>query len=188
MTSDGQAVPCAFRFELIKIEGIPTLLVILEPDQLRLEALPLPAAISAPVVALPAAPPVQPPAVPSLPAGPGILVTFDPTVREVARRLLDKLGHNCESFSCLDDATVWLITHDVRPELMAVDLLDFANTVSWVTELRDRCGDVPCLAFTDGLAYSLPATGPNALLTKPFDLDSLAAALRELNLDHAVTA
>jgi PAS domain-containing protein len=182
VTLDGGLVTCAFRFELIKIEGVPTLLVILEPDPPVHES----SSVLDVIMAAVPSPPAAPPAVPTLPDGPGILVTLDPTVREVARRLLDKTGHACETFTCLDDATVWLITHDLRPELIAVDLMDFDDTEGWISELRARCGDVPCLAFTDGLNYVLPSSGPNALLPKPFDLDALADALRELNLESAL--
>jgi hypothetical protein len=117
-----------------------------------------------------------------LPVGAGVLVTINPTVREVARRLFDKCGHPCEAFSNLDDAVVWLITHDLRPEFLAIDLTDFDVVENWITDLRARCGDVPCIAFTDGETYSLPEGGRNAFLEKPFDLDALQEALSAVDL------
>jgi DNA-binding NtrC family response regulator len=114
---------------------------------------------------------------PPLPLGPGMLVTINPVVREVARRLFDKMRHPVEAFSSLDDATVWLITHDVRPELVALDLSDFDDANTWLSEVRARCGHVPCIGFTEGETFVLPDDGPNRLLEKPFDLDALGAAL-----------
>ena len=160
------------------------LLVVLESAP---ETVPAPEILSEPVTH-PTDPNSVPTALPVLPLGPGILVTLNPTVREVARRLIEKCGHTCEAFTNLDDAVVWLITHDVRPEFLAIDLTDFDQVDSWVTDLRVRCGEVPCIGFTDGETYLLPNGGLNTLLAKPFDLDSLNEALSVVHLEAALCA
>lgn len=181
----GQATRCLFRYELIKIEGMPTLLVVLEPLLIALSPRTEPvSAVEQETGEMHALTP--PPLPPPLPLGPGLLITLNPTVREVARRLLEKTGHPCEVFSSLDDATVWLITHDIRPELAVIDLTDFDDAESWIEELRVRCGDVPCVAFTDGADYDLPNGGLNEFLPKPFDLDSLSGTLATLHLETSV--
>jgi PAS domain-containing protein len=176
-TLNGIPVPCLLRYELIKVEGVPVLLVVLDRAP---ESVPPAAEVVEPPaeperVLAPAAPPV-------LPVGPGMLITINPTVREVARRLFDKSGHPCEAFTNLDDAVVWLITHDVRPEFLAIDLTDFDVVESWISDLRARCGDVPCIAFTDGETYSLPEGGLNTSLEKPFDLEAFQDALSAVHL------
>jgi len=179
-TSNGSAVRCELRYELVKIEGAPALLIVLEPE--------LQIPDYAPIAFdddLPHEAPAPPAAPPPLPLGPGLLVCLSPTVRETARRMFEKTGHECESFSSLDDVTVWLITHDLRPEVVAIDLTDYDEAASWIEELRVRCGDVPCLAFSDGERFPLPDSGPNAWLDKPFDFESLVAALAELKLEHS---
>ena len=179
----GDSTRCMLRYELIKIEGMPTLLVVLEP-------IPQPLVSSEPEPQFEdettSPQPVAATAPPPLPIGPGMLITMNPTVREVARRLLEKVGHNCEVFSSLDDATVWLITHDMRPELVAIDLTDFDEAEIWIEELRARCGDVPCIAITDGAEYVLPGDALNEFLVKPFDLESLTGSLAALNLEASV--
>jgi PAS domain-containing protein len=178
-TLRGRHVSCTLRYELIKVEGVPALMVVLEnvtETAPLTDMLPEPETHGNEQSSAPAAPPV-------LPLGPGILITLDPTVREVARRLFEKCGHNCEAFTNLDDAVVWLITHDVRPEFMAIDLTDYDQVDNWITDLRIRCGEVPCIGFTDGDAFLLPNGGLNALLEKPFDLDSLNGALNEVHLE-----
>jgi DNA-binding NtrC family response regulator len=134
--------------------------------------------VSEPVVEH-AAPDVAPP---PLPVGPAMLISLNPTVREVARRLLAKTGHPTEVFTNLDDATVWLITHDMRPELAAIDLTDFDDAENWILEMRSRCGSVPCMAFADDSGYEMPNGGLNEILAKPFDLDSMTGALLALQL------
>ncbi|MBU0691880.1 response regulator, partial [bacterium] len=118
-----------------------------------------------------------------LPLGPGLLIVNNPTVREVARRMLAKTGHPCEAFSSLDDATAWIYSHDLRPELVCFDLGDFDDGDEWLTQVRTRCGDVPCLALSSGNDYPLPDNGPNYYLEKPFELESLAQALLALNIE-----
>ncbi|MDD5087942.1 MAG: PAS domain-containing protein [bacterium] len=181
--ANGAERRCELSYELIKVEGAPALLIVLEPLDTP------PAPDCTPIAFaddVPAAAPVLPAAPPPLPIGPGLLVCLNPTVRETARRMLEKTGHECESFSSLDDVTVWLITHDVRPEFVAIDLTDYDEAASWIEELRGRCGEVPCLGFADGEHYPLPDDGPNSWLDKPFDFESLAAALAQLELEHAL--
>ena len=113
--------------------------------------------------------------------GPGILVSFSPVVRDVARRLLDKIGHTPEVFSTLDDATTWLITQGHRPEFVCIDITDFAEAPEWLADIRRRCGDIPCVAISDGVTGGLPP-GPNSLIVKPFDLESISGALQTLGL------
>lgn len=177
---------CGIRYELIKIEGAPLLLVILDPLTERVAAdAPLAKEYwdgnSEATPATPAAP--EPDALPPLPLGPALLITWDPTVREVARRLFEKSGHLCESFTSLDDTTVWLISHAVRPEFVAIDLTDFDDCEAWISDLRERCGDVPCIGFTDGEAYELPDGGLNALLPKPFDLQAISDTLTVVRVE-----
>jgi PAS domain-containing protein len=177
-TLRGGRVPCMLRYELIKLEGAPALMVVLEPEQENM----------APSTEVPVAADAEPPREPASSAprvlrlGPGMLIALDPTVREVARRLLDKSGHACEAFTNLDDAVVWLITHGVRPEFLALDMTDFDAVDVWVSDLRARCGDVPCIAFTDGETYDLPDDGPNVFLAKPFDWESFQDALSGAHL------
>lgn len=176
---DGSRIECTLRYELIKVEGLPELMIVLEPMPQR-----SPEYIEAPLISEVEPQDTTTQAIPpSLPVGPGMLVTLNPTVREVARRLFEKRGHSCEAFTNLDDAVVWLITHDVRPEFLAIDLTDFDEVDNWINDLRARCGDVPCIAFTDGDIYPLPNGGLNAFLPKPFDLDSLTEALANVNVD-----
>lgn len=181
-SAGGLITQCWLRFELIKIEGAPTLLVMLEviPDAYHSTPDPMDYAApeSEPVVEHAA----QEVAPPPLPVGPAMLISLNPTVREVARRLLAKTGHPTEVFTNLDDATVWLITHDMRPELAAIDLTDFDDAETWIQEMRSRCGSVPCMAFADDAGYEMPNGGLNEILSKPFDLDSMTGALLALQL------
>ena len=185
-TLNSNRVPCTLRYELIKVEGVPVLMVVLD----RLPESVQPAAqVPEPSTVEPERP-LAPSTPPALPIGPGMLITLNPTVREVARRLFDKSGHACEAFTNLDDAVVWIITHDVRPEFLAIDVTDFDAVESWIADLRARCGDVPCIAFTDGETYSLPEGGRNTFLEKPFDLEAFQDALAavDLSVPACVTA
>jgi len=184
-TFSGKLVPCTLRYELVKTEGVPTLLVVLERSA-GAASPPVHEPTSEEPLVLPEAPPPVSLEKPPLPKGPGMLVTINPVVREVARRLLQKIGHPVEAFSSLDDATVWLITHDVRPELVALDLSDFDDANTWLAEVRARCGDVPCVGFTEGETFVLPDDGPNTLLEKPFDLDALGTALASAGVESGV--
>jgi CheY-like chemotaxis protein len=119
----------------------------------------------------------------ALPSGPALVIAYNPIVRDVTRRLLDKTGHTNEAFSSLDDATVWLITHNVRPAFIAIDISDYDDGLDWIDDMRNRCGDISCLCFTNGETYDdIPGTGMNGFLVKPFDLDSLTKELIGLNL------
>ncbi|HEY3294736.1 MAG TPA: PAS domain-containing protein [bacterium] len=179
-STTGYTTRCLLHYELIKIEGMPTLLVVLE----QMQNLVVPVEESpVPEEQITEEQPVASTLPPQMPVGPGLLITMNPTVREVARRLLEKVGHPCEVFSSLDDATVWLITHSLKPELAAIDLTDFDDAENWIEDLRARCGDVPCVAFTDGGDYLLPDGGSNEYLVKPFDLESLIASLSTLHLE-----
>ncbi len=176
-TANGHLM-CMLHCEMIKVEGVPTVLASLD----------IPKELAQPVsheepfeLDQTSQDADQVAETRSLATGPAILVSFSPVVREVARRLLEKTGHFPEVFSTLGDATTWLIGQSCRPEFVAVDISEFPDAPDWLTELRDRCGAVPCLAITDGVTDGLPA-GPNALLEKPFDLDSVTAALNELGL------
>ena len=183
-TAEGH-LTCALHCEMIKVEGVPTVLASLDmprdlpriaPDETSDDVKQIPQEDDQVAETL------------SLTIGPAVLVSYSPVVREVARRLLEKTGHAPEVFSALNDATTWMIGQSCRPEFVAIDITEFVDASDWLTELRARCGAVPCLAITDGVTDGLPS-GPNVMLEKPFDLDSMAMALSELGLtaDLAIT-
>ncbi|MBU1921233.1 PAS domain-containing protein [bacterium] len=178
--ANGSLRLCRFSHDLIKIEGEPTVLAVLTPQHMPVEADVRDLAEHAQAMAGA----LQDQLTESvLPLGPGLLIVNNPTVREVARRMLAKTGHPCEAFSSLDDATAWIYSHDLRPELVCFDLGDFDDGDEWLTQVRTRCGDVPCLALSSGNDYPLPDNGPNYYLEKPFELESLAQALLALNIE-----
>lgn len=185
--NDGQVVPCSFEHELIKVEGEPTLLVVVSrvADEVQQDVRQL--ADYTTELAEKLAEQLQREASPAqesvqMTVGPGMLVVTNPTVRDVARRMLEHLGHNCEVFTNLDDATVWLVRSDQRPEFVIIDLGDFDQPADWVEMLRARCGDVPCVGLSDSENGFLPF-GPNAILNKPFELEDIAGSLLSLELE-----
>ncbi|MCB9366910.1 MAG: PAS domain-containing protein [Calditrichaeota bacterium] len=189
---DGSVVQCSFEHELIKVEGEPTLLVVVtraydaeqrDVRQLADYTAELAERLSDQVHREP-----EPTSTSlSLPIGPGMLVVTNPTVRDVARRMLEHLGHECEVFTNLDDATIWLVRSDVRPEFVMIDLGDFDQPEDWVEMLRTRCGEVPCVGLSDNDLGALP-NGPNSFLSKPFELEDIAGSLQELDLSAELPA
>lgn len=187
--ADGQCISCSFEQDLIKVEGEPTLLVVVA----QLPEAPLATAHGLADFAQSVAeqingslqqkPETQHP--PQIPVGPGMLVVTNPTVRDVARKMLERLGHSCEVFTNLDDATVYLVRSDMRPEFVMIDMGDFDQPSEWIEMLRARCGSVPCVGLADSNADDLP-DGPNALLSKPFELEDIANSLHSLELEIAV--
>ncbi len=188
---DGQIVPCSFEHELIKIEGEPTLLVVV--DRLHEEESRNVADLAdyAQSVAEKLSETLQrepePPVQEIIPIGPGMLVVTNPTVRDVARKMLEHLGHPCEVFTNLDDATLYLVRSDIRPEFVMIDLGDFDSPADWIEMLRARCGSVPCIGLSDVPNEDLPE-GPNALLPKPFELDDVAQSLQSVDVDSVMDA
>lgn len=181
-TADGH-LTCTLHCEMVKVEGVPTVLASLEIPKELLKAVPHEEMFELDQVSRDED---QVAETRPLATGPALLVSFSPVVREVARRLLEKTGHAPEVFSTLGDAMTWLIGQGCRPEFVTIDITEFSDAPDWLAELRDRCGAVPCLAITDGVTDGLPA-GPNALLEKPFDLDSVTMALGELGLAADLT-
>jgi PAS domain-containing protein len=176
---DNRSLLRDYACALIKLEGVPTLLIVLSrpgtqptvacairADEDYLSEISDTSDASS-----------QPP------LGPAMIIAYDPTVRNATRRLLDKLGHENEAFSTLDDATIWLITRNTRPAFVAIDLSDYDEGLNWIEEMRFRCGSVVCLCLTDGESEEhVVESELNGNLTKPFDLESLASALDNLNL------
>ncbi len=182
LTSDGRTIRCAFRGQLIKVEGNPTLLIVLEA--LSVEAAPQSESNDEEPMSEPQT--IQRPEVGVPNSGPGLLIVSNPTVRDVARRLLERLDQDCEVFTSLDDATIWLFSRDTRPSVAMIDVSDFDDAEGFVAHLRMRCGDVPCLAITDDEDYALPNGGPNQNVVKPFDLETVADALQSVGLEVPV--
>jgi PAS domain-containing protein len=179
-TPDGRTIRCKFSCELIKIEGEPTMLVVLDPITTYQ---PLTAEESETQAILESVESPTPDEPALTPNGPGLLIVSNPIVRDVARKLLERTGHDVEAFTSLDDATVWVIAHGLQPELITLDVTDFDHADEWLADVRTRCGSVPCLAITDGEEYDLPNSGENCFLQKPFDLESIERALRELGVE-----
>jgi len=188
---DGDYVMCSFQHDLIKIEGEPTLLVLVARAQ---EVAPQSihqladyaegvAGQLAEQIEIKQAPLTQP----AMQTGPGLLVVTNPIVRDVARRMLERLGHVCEAFTTLDDAMIWVVRSDMRPQFILLDLGDFDAPGEWLEVVRARCGAVPCVGLSDTLSDELP-DGPNELLGKPFELDELVERLHNLELETAVTS
>jgi hypothetical protein len=173
-TSNGH-IACDLRCEMIKVEGVPMVLVSLDVRLLPSETHEDLSPHSVPKEQ------IENPKARSLVEGPPILVSFNPVVREVARRLLGKAGHSPQVFSTLNDATAWLIAQDCRPEFVTVDISEYPDCSTWLTELRTRTGNVPCMAITDGFADDLPADSV-AVVPKPFDYESIIAALNDLGV------
>ncbi|MBK6765878.1 MAG: PAS domain-containing protein [bacterium] len=188
MRADDQCIECAFEHELVKIEGEPTLMVVVsklfELENRNARQL----ADYADTVAETISEQVQrmaEPSTPVMPVGPGMLVVTNPTVRDVARRMLERLGHSCEVFTNLDDATVWVVRADYRPEFLMIDLGDFDRPQDLIEIVRARCGDVPCVGLTDNESDDLP-DGSNTVLNKPFELEDVVSSLQRLDLGTAV--
>lgn len=189
MRADDQCVQCSFEHELVKIEGEPTLLVVVsrlfeyeqrDARQLAEYADSVAENISEQIYRAP-----EPAAPQMMPIGPGMLVVTNPTVRDVARRMLERLGHACEVFTNLDDATIWIVRSEQRPEFVMIDLGDFDQPRDWIEMVRSRCGDVPCVGLTDNETDELP-DGSNAVLNKPFELEDVVSSLQRLDLDAAM--
>ncbi len=189
MRADDQCVQCSFEHELIKIEGEPTLLVVVsrlfEYEQHDARGLAdyadsVAENISEQIYRSP-----EPNTPVMMPVGPGMLVVTNPTVRDVARRMLERLGHACEVFTNLDDATIWIVRSEQRPEFVMIDLGDFDQPQDWIEMVRSRCGDVPCVGLTDNDTEDLP-DGSNAVLNKPFELEDVVSSLQRLDLDSAL--
>lgn len=186
---DGECLVCSFQHDLIKIEGEPTLLVVVaRAPELTAQSIHdladyaenVAEQLNEQIQRAPEAP-VQV----SIPLGPGMLVVTNPTVRDVARRMLERLGHPCEVFTNLDDAMLWLVRADTRPEFIMLDLGDFDAPGDWLETVRARYGAVPCVGLSDTLSDELP-DGPNELLGKPFELDELVTRLTNLELEATV--
>ncbi|MCB1060844.1 MAG: PAS domain-containing protein [Calditrichaeota bacterium] len=186
---DGQIVPCSFEHELVKIEGEPTLLVVVsrvvEEERRNIHELADYAQSVAERLSETMNTEPEPQTEAFVPLGPGMLVVTNPTVRDVARRMLEHLGHPCEVFTNLDDATLYLVRSDVRPEFVMIDLGDFDQPGDWVEMVRARCGSVPCVGLTDTHSEDLP-DGPNAVLPKPFELEDVSQSFQTLELDTTV--
>ena len=178
--ADGSMRLCRFEHDLIKVEGEPTVLAVLTSQHMPVESDVRDLADHAQAMAGALQ---EQMAEPELPLGPGLLIVSHPTVREVARRMLAKTGHPCETFSSLDDATAWIYSHELKPEFVCFDLGDFDDADEWLMQVRTRCGDVPCLALSSGNDYPLPEDGSNYYLEKPFDLESLTQALLVLDIE-----
>ncbi|MBI5059639.1 PAS domain-containing protein [candidate division KSB1 bacterium] len=185
-TPDGRTIRCKFACELVKIEGEPTMLAVLDPiatyqpvSEQEQETRELLAAVDRLA---------QDEDTPPNTAGPGLLIVSNPVVRDVARKLLERAGHDVEAFTTLDDATVWVIAHQYVPGLITLDVTDFDDVEDWLANLRARCGSVPCLAITDGETHELPNSGENFFLQKPFDLDDVERALHELGVEATAHA
>jgi PAS domain-containing protein len=179
LTPDGRTIRCALACELIKLDGEPTMLVVMNP-----------VATSFPLTEQPVAPEFQPatnghasPPALDPQRGPGILIISNPVVRDVARKLLARFGHDCEAFTSLDDATIWLISHDTAPNFITLDVTDFDETAEWLGDMRARFGHVPVIAITDGENSEGTSAEDAYMLTKPFDLDTVEHALRELHVE-----
>lgn len=178
LTSDGRTIRCAFACEVIKVDGEPTMLVVLDPISQ------LPAASDETlddVFVNPPAPIVAPTPEPA--RGPGVLIVSNPVVRDVARKLLARFGHDCEAFTSLDDATIWLISHNLPPNFITLDLSDFDGAAEWLSDMRARYGNVPVIAITDGDEDDVAKAEDAYLLAKPFDLETVELALRELHVE-----
>jgi len=189
LREDDQCIECSFEHELIKIEGEPTLLVVVtklfEFEQRDVRQLADYADSVAEDVTEQIQQRVAEPSTPALPVGPGMLVVTNPTVRDVARRMLERLGHSCEVFTNLDDATIWIVRAEFRPEFLMIDLGDFDRPQELIEMLRARCGNVPCLGLTDNETEELP-DGSNAVLNKPFELEDVVSSLQSLDLETVV--
>ena len=171
-------IDCTLHCAIIKVEGVPTVVAMLETTPLELAvARELnPTELDNAIRAEAETSETQ-----EFTLASPILVSYSPVVRDVCRRLLEKTGHNPEVFSTLGDATTWVISQGNRPEFVVVDITDFPDAPDWLTEIRQRFRDLPCMAITDGVTDGLPA-GPNAMLVKPFDLDSVMNGLTQLGL------
>ncbi len=186
LRGDGECVPCSFEHELVKVEGEPTLLVVVSRQFENEIRTPYELADYADSVAEQLSENShQEQALPKqniIPVGPGMLVVTNPTVRDVARKMLERLGHPCEVFTNLDDATIYLVRSDIRPEFVMIDMGDFDQPSDWIEMVRTRCGSVPCVGLSDSQSEDLP-NGPNAVLPKPFELEDVANSLQSLDLD-----
>lgn len=178
LTPDGRTLRCSFGCELIKLDGEPTMLVVLNLiTQTTNYIAPEPACDIAPVVNE-----LQNAIIESV-KGPGILIVSNPVVRDVARKLLARIGHDCEAFTSLDDATIWMFAHETTPNFITLDLTDFDGANEWLSDMRARFGPVPVLAITDEDLSENSSPEDAFILTKPFDLDTVEHALKELHVE-----
>jgi PAS domain-containing protein len=181
--ADNGSVHCTFACDTVKVERVPTFLLVISRVGARNVSDYTNGDYEIETTGQPMSQETEIDEQAAAPTGPALVVAYNPIVRDVTRRLLDKTGHANEAFSTLDDSTVWLITHNINPAFVAIDLSDYDDGMNWIEDLRTRCGNVPCLCFTNGETYDeIPGDGQNAFLLKPFDLESLCAALSELKL------
>lgn len=111
-----------------------------------------------------------------------VLVAEDHEVnRELFRMLLQSLGH--EVFLAEDGRQACKIFPSVKPDLVFMDLqMPGMNGYDAAKELRRRGLVCPIVAVTasalKGEAERCQAVGMNSVLTKPFNLETLAAVIR----------
>jgi PAS domain-containing protein len=176
-TPDGP-LQCRAHGEMVKVEGSPMILVVIQPPAEYCACLADQISRSQDTTDSYS----QTAESREVTPGPSILVCVNPAIRDVTRRMLEDLGHPCEAFSRLDDATFWLIANELRPDLVCLDIGEFPEAGDWLEDIRIRYGRVPCLALTDGVTFGMPNNGSNAYLIKPFDADTMVEAMNCLGL------
>jgi len=110
-----------------------------------------------------------------------VVLDDDRVMVELLRTVIEDEGHQAVSAVQMDD-----VPASVRADLVVSDLMPLTSyradvARQWVRDLHDRFG-VPVVVVTahkDALAEP-DRLGADAVIAKPFDVDSLAATIRAL--------
>ncbi|MCC6477254.1 PAS domain-containing protein [bacterium] len=179
---DSSVAACRIEHELIKIEGQPTLLVLMSSAEVRTSEIRELADHAESMIEEVKPAPVEP----AMPMGPGMLIVTNPTVRDVARRMIEHTGRECEVFITVDDATAFLFREGKRPEFVMIDPSDFDEPHDLIQLVRHRCGDVPYFSLGDS-AETPACEGANFFLNKPFELEEISEAFLAAGLPSVST-
>ncbi|RYF82178.1 MAG: response regulator [Comamonadaceae bacterium] len=109
-----------------------------------------------------------------------LVVEDDTEVRRVIAESLDLLG--CTVVQAADGAAGLLALEGARPDLLVVDYaMPNMNGAEFIAQARQRIGDVPVVLATGyaDMAEVGRVLGTQSILIKPFDIATLARAVRQ---------
>jgi len=109
-----------------------------------------------------------------------LVVEDDAEVRRVIAESLDLLG--CSVVQAADGFAGLAALDDARPDLLVVDYaMPNMNGAAFIAQARERIGDVPVVLATGyaDMAEVGRVLGTQSILIKPFDIATLARAVRQ---------
>lgn len=115
-----------------------------------------------------------------------LIVDDDDDVRRTLRRVLERDGHAVAD--CANGQAALSAVKLARPDLVITDVyMPEMDGIEFLTRLREEDPDLPVLAVSGGSLASADFVledasqlGANAVLAKPYDLNEMRAAVRDL--------